>query len=823
MMPIRLFDQQKKLETEIINQIQAGETRIVIYGDSGCGKTFLSENIIYKVTGYSEDWSILRFVGDINCIEKDYYPIVSGLDSYCIKYNITKTVAGAIPKLIDESSGTGRFFSYILETILNRTTDNSIYINEILNDVEIDLLYKIKSCINRKNCLIYLDNLQWWDQKSINFFYLLLKHFKKHIKKLSSSIIICNVTKNQETYNQSILNSIIYEFHFYKCSFKKMSLDEYKACLLEIGLQDISDSISNLLYKLTKQNLAITKSALLFPESFYGVDTRIDEKTFLRILIEKKLKQMGATGEQITEVLKYASLIGLAFSLLELEYLVPYNDEKIREIINQANDLYLVEPQKSLYHFTHEVIRELFRKKLEDNNYIYCEKSIQCLKILHPYNYKTRIKYLLMVGNIIELEKIYCLEICNQLERNGFCEYNIDLNIIISEEIKDFIDNIEKAYKAFHIGDYTKAVYYAQSIENIYPVELLAIRDSIISQSLTKQLNNSERQKAVEIIKDYYHKYEEFSEKQVWTKTMLCLLAAYIHVRDLANAQKILDELYLFYGRKAKLCEDYKKELNVLRRKSTPFYEVDIAGIYLKKSVNYFSPKDIDGTFIRYPRQYFMSLTNFGANQACLGNFTEAFNLSKTAIDLYNHMPGIHFPRLEIVINNYLLSGYLSNKMALKDTIVSFNTLLSEIKQIADKTIIMTNLAALYLLDLQQDKANEILHELDREIEKSNCNEFSYEYHVKVNLLIIEIINRNWIQAKKLVKSLENIVPNLYQNYYFRKKHEILSQYVSAKKSINYDDSFSKTIIENASLTNSSWRFYGIFPALNTLEYWSEP
>lgn len=128
MMPIRLFDQQKKLETEIINQIQAGETRIVIYGDSGCGKTFLSENIIYKVTGYSEDWSILRFVGDINCIEKDYYPIVSGLDSYCIKYNITKAVAGAVPKLIDESSGTGRFFSYILETILNRTTDNSIYI-----------------------------------------------------------------------------------------------------------------------------------------------------------------------------------------------------------------------------------------------------------------------------------------------------------------------------------------------------------------------------------------------------------------------------------------------------------------------------------------------------------------------------------------------------------------------------------------------------------------------------------------------------------------------------------------------------------------------
>lgn len=783
MIPIKLFAHQRLLEEDIMKQINAGEKRIVIYGNSGCGKSILSEHLIDQITENSDDWAILRFIGDINCIEKDYYPIASGLDNYCIKYNITKTVAGAVTKLIDDDSGTGKFFSYILETILNRTSDNNIYINEIFNEIEIDLLYKIKSCINRKKCLIYLDNLHWWDKKSINFFYLLLKHFKKHIKSLNSAILICNVTNDQETLNQSILNSIIYEFNFYKCYFKKLSPNEYKECLLEIGLKDVSDSIINLLYKLTKQNLAITKSALLFPESFSGIDAYIDEKAFLRVLIEKKLKQMGATGEQISEVLKYASLLGLAFSLVELEYLVPYDDKKIRELINQANDLYLVEPQKSLYHFSHEVILELFKKKLEENNYMYCEKTIQCLKILHPYNYKTRIKYLLKIGNVNEIEKIYCLEICKQLEINGFCEYNIELNIIISEEIKDFIDNIEKAYKAFHIGHYAEAIHFAKGIENIYPIELLAIRDTIISQSLTKQLTDSARQKAVDIIKDYYHKYSDFYEKQVWTKTMMCLLAAYIHIRDTISAQEILDKLYKFYNKYAKACEDYKKELNVLRRKSTPFYELEVASIHLRKSVTSFSPKNVDGTFILYPRQYFMSLTNLGANQLCLGNFSEAFNLSKSAIDLYNHMPGIHFPRLEIVINNYLLSGFLSSKMNIKDTINSFNTLLSEIEQIADKTIIMTNLAALYLLNLQQDKAIEILRMLNHDIEESHCKEFSYEYHVKENILIVEIINRNWVKAEELIKALDSIVPNLYQNFYFRKKHDILSRYVAEKKS----------------------------------------
>ena len=96
-----------------------------------------------------------------------------------------------------------------------------------------------------------------------------------------------------------------------------------------------SEEIIRILYKITNQNLAITKKALYYhmsPSFILSQNENESEEEFLKILIEKRLDELGATGEQITELLKFASLIGLAFSLLELEHLVSYDNQKIREI-----------------------------------------------------------------------------------------------------------------------------------------------------------------------------------------------------------------------------------------------------------------------------------------------------------------------------------------------------------------------------------------------------------------------------------------------------------------------------------------------------------
>lgn len=817
-----LFEQQGSLYREIMKDIESGHHYITISGNAGCGKSHLTEYIIRTVCNQGNS-AVLRFVGDIQCIERDYFPIVSGLTNYCELYNVIHTIKKSIPKLFNRNDANGIFLEYITNTILNSATEKELSINQIFSIDEIDLLYKIRSCISNKNTIIYLDNLHWWDKKSLHFMYLLFKYSKKHLPELKTAIVVCNITDNQETPNKDFVERFLSEYHFIKHSFRLMSFDEYQKCLLDMGLNTSNQTIIKILYKLTNQHLEVSQKALtsqLSNRIFSNEHLQNDD--FMKILIENRLSQLGATGDQISEVLKFGALIGLAFSLIELEYLVPYNDDEIKQIINKASEIALIESQQPLYRFSHEIIRNLFRKKMEDNKFVYYQKLILCYQTLHPYDYMLRIKYLLKIGDISVLEKLYCLNVCKQLEHSGIYEKDNNLEIVLSVEILEYITYINKTYKLFQEGHYNEAITTAGCIENIYPVELLAMRDLFISQCMTKSLEDVQRQQAVKILLKYKEKLQDFLEEQIWSKTMMCLMAAYVHIRDMDAATEILNELYTFYSKRSKFCEDYRKELNVLRRKSTPFYELEVAEVTLKKAVTYFAPADGANAVISYPIQYFMALVNYSSNRICSGKPAEAFRSTQIAIDLYNTMKGLRFPRIEIAINNYLLSGFLSGEITLKDTLSSFHMLLEQLNRIADKTIIQTNLAALYLMDLQVDKAFEILYDLQKQMENSRCQEFSYTYHIKINLLLIAFIYDDSMTIRKYLTELEDIVPHLYQNYYFVKKHELLKEWFTHKVSLEYVAGFEQKLLEQMPSSNSAWRFYGLLPAFNTLEYWSE-
>ena len=819
----KLFDQQEKLYNKIIAEINNSRSpRIMILGKSGCGKTHLTEHIIRNITGNSKEWMILRFSGDIQCIDRDYYPIIAGISNYCQKYNTIKLAQKALPIILEENGA--HFFSYITDAIMSCISQNSLLTNKLFTDNELDLLYKIKTCIGKRQCLLYFENIHWWDKKSLDFMYLLIKNASRYIPSLENAVIIGNYTNDQLAPHVEEVHSFIDTLGFIAFNFSQISLYEYKKCLTQMDLPYHSEEIIRILYKITNQNLAITKKALYYhmsPSFILSQNENESEEEFLKILIEKRLDELGATGEQITELLKFASLIGLAFSLLELEHLVSYDNQKIREIIFKANEIALVEPQESLYHFTHEVIRELFRKKLKENNYCYCQKAILCFKTLRPYDYSIRIKYLLKIGDIQQIEKLYCLNLFQQIESAKIADPEYQINILFSEETKEYITLIQKSFQYFKNGNYIHAITIADKIENNYPLELLAARDSLISQCLTKSLSNLNRQTAVKRLEKYCHMENDFEEKQIWAKTMMNLLTAYVHVRDIRSAKDILDKLYDFYGKNAKFCDDYKKELNILRRKVAPFYELEIAAIHLKKSVRFFAANN-DTSIIQYPVQYFISLINYSANRISLGYFNEAFALIKTALDLKSDLSALHFPRVEIAINNYLIAGFLSKKMTLNNTIDSLILMLRKIDHIADETILNTNLAAFYLMNLEKNKSLHILESLEQQVSKSECKKFSYLYHIKTNLLIIALIDRRYDDAQNYINELDKIIPYLYQNTYFLKKHELLVGLFQEKKEIPYIWGFHNILLESLSSLQPAWNFYGILPAFNTLEYWSE-
>ena len=119
-----LFAQQSQIYQYVLEDVSNANNRIALFGNSGCGKTTLTEHIIYSIISLPSEWMVFDFVGDEYCIEKDYFPLISGLNNYCQKYNVSKLIKKSIPKLLDDGSERGSVLSYVLDTILNRKTEN---------------------------------------------------------------------------------------------------------------------------------------------------------------------------------------------------------------------------------------------------------------------------------------------------------------------------------------------------------------------------------------------------------------------------------------------------------------------------------------------------------------------------------------------------------------------------------------------------------------------------------------------------------------------------------------------------------------------------
>ena len=71
-----LFAQQAHIYKHVLEDINNKNHRIALCGNSGCGKTTLTEHIIYSIINLPGEWMVFNFVGDEYCIEKEYLPLI---------------------------------------------------------------------------------------------------------------------------------------------------------------------------------------------------------------------------------------------------------------------------------------------------------------------------------------------------------------------------------------------------------------------------------------------------------------------------------------------------------------------------------------------------------------------------------------------------------------------------------------------------------------------------------------------------------------------------------------------------------------------------
>lgn len=216
-----------------------------------------------------------------------------------------------------------------------------------------------------------------------------------------------------------------------------------------------------------------------------------------------------------------------------------------------------------------------------------------------------------------------------------------------------------------------------------------------------------------------------------------------------------------------------------------------------------------------------MSLVNYNANLLCLGRFADAYESILEAVKLITELPDIVFPRTETMYNNFLLSCYFVRQLQPHEIIPLYQSLLQDLPDMADKTIIQTNLAIFYIQTGNLESAGRLLIEIRDRLWESSSYEPSCLYHIEANLVALYLYRGDWALAESHLESLSALIPNIDRSSYYVKKHAILEEII--RERITFPDDPESIVLKVCpSFQTNAWNYFGRLFAYNTLEYWSE-
>lgn len=779
---------------------------VITSGKSGCGKSFSFQWVYDNITYYGYE-KALFFDGDYFDEEQDYYPFKKTL--YLKEHTSTSYIKQGLIEASKDTPIIGNFASFLMSSFLKTNISNNI---DMLNEDERIIVNYIKKILRNKKSCIICDNVHWWDRRSLSFLNCLIKN---NLISQNTKFII-SVTNNQDSTNNKLIKRLIdnadtdsiVEFPaFTYLHFKKYLLTETQHSLTEAQeelLYNLVDGHLKVFFEVTKE---IKQNSFDFDATFEN------NKNYLMSLLNRRLEECGATGEQIAEVLEYASIIGLSFSEFELQRLTEYTKTRIKNIIQDAEQLKLTEKCYNIdeYRFAHDIIREIFKTRVDENHIEYYQKMSLCLKEIKPSQYYRRAKYMILSLNNEKAEILFCLEVIAQLRMYGNVPETLldEANPIIGDTHKEYVAFMTKAYSAYHKKLYDLSLTFLSLILSHYSPELIAERDILKLRCYSKNLATDNVAEEIDRLNDKRALIQMNNEKEIYERYTHALITAYAHIGKLSKSRELEEEALMSLSSRIDFDENAKQRLFIIKRNANAIHEIDISFILVKQAKEFFEKKDKHGEYINI-KQYYSSLVNYSAALIMKGEFSNAFNEAVKAFKLEQENSDIAFPRPQILRSNWILSGVLDGKILPTEAIQLYKELLIPLPgTLAEKLFYISNLSIMYAINNEPDIALKILTEESQKHDVDYDKEGIYKYRVKTNSAIYQYLTGKRQEAINTLKKQDCYLRHLINGSFFKKKNDIIIEVMNSSEICDGNNWLSCVHAKCPEFQGKPWRYFG--------------
>lgn len=762
-------------------------------------KTALSDNdIIYidGAAGCGKEYTVCSYLDDIYK-NKHLAFRMSAYEECHVEYSPFKDTFAKNPvstfgikDLAYQGSGfatnSGNFKLSLLGLLGNMLVKSSLSKHEAMlspfDASEIDIIAKMHSLIKDNHIRVFaFFNVCDWDDKS-RFLITRLLQYKRQIKCFKNVKFIITNRVDESDFLNSIEPSKIYTIHFQKLD---TSFESMQCIFSEIVNKHLSVEMYDKLLPIIKicdNDFNLLK--LMINDTFDGKKTNTDnDLSGIKALLEYKLKSMGAEKTHIELILKYASVLGMYFTIYELEGILEKSKTDFIKFIEEAQKLYLINASdngENSYYFAHKFIQNIIELSISGNDLYIYDKAQQMISKLYPYDYIRRARYCVKAKDNKTAKMLFALYWLQTIRNSE------TLPLTIRKEAERLFDqgldceawlNCIELYgqgvDLYSQGRFEDAVTKFESINKILPKEILCEIDIMRTLCLTKSLNADSRETAISILESDLNDGKACCNS-VLERIRIRLIILYAHFNMTEQANKTEDDLFLSLSERISYDMKACEIVALLERISNSHYSCDIACNKMKNAVKFFGPSD-NGFPINIV-QYFNALTNYSGALCMCGEFDKSFEIAKKAISLKAQFVEVNYPRQYFVLNNYIVSGYLSENLSAEDCLKKFAELMKKVPESADRLLFCSNQAIFYSLVGKQEKAIDILSKVAAKYNINDDPEKIYTYRYATNMSAFYYLSGDYNYAKKILLQCPNIDKTIPDSKYMDNKLAMLKQ-----------------------------------------------
>lgn len=367
----------------------------------------------------------IHLVGDPILDSRNYYCFKNALNILTREYSKTKAVKETVTKSVQDIPFLGNTSECLLNETLfykEKMQNQKSYFLE--NEDEADIVFRLNYLFDKRCSLIICDNVQYFDQKSLELLYLLITCNEEIFPFFKECKFILAYTNSNLELNP-IIKKIYDNTETIKYQLLPIDLEEIDSALIQFGCsENIDKEIKKIIYQLSNGHLEVIKQISM---QLYKKKDIIDSlknsenETILENLLTQKLIDLGANGRQISELLEYASLIGHTFSNMELSQIVELNKQEFTNAIKRSNEMELINSNDKYSFFSHDIVQLIFRNMANSNINHYYAHMKECIKEIYPADYDQRIEIEIVLGETRQAAILAIMKLCKN-NFNSACQ-----------------------------------------------------------------------------------------------------------------------------------------------------------------------------------------------------------------------------------------------------------------------------------------------------------------------------------------------------------------------------------------------------------------